>query len=308
MLFCASVVGRGHSVLTCWPLCSSALHKSIRRRSYDCRRRRRWHPPSLLFSLSLSSLPPSSHPSCSHCLNVIWQTKRLFIQSRNKTQHPPFTLRLSNTPTNAATFSKTRLSRFFFFISRGRELLTPDQRGYHSKHGRDPDPDTHPVYVCVSVRECDPCMQAMKNPIVVMRVCLISVYTTMSVVLWSPLVRLFVGLYCETSGNAEENAEIYVRVCVRPVWVCYQRHTSAFLSVWLQSRLRLTRELSVSDASWFTASRPHGSRIGWCYYPVCQLGARGVEFNPVVYFMPFNNLKFTSLSTGPEPLFSFLSG
>ncbi|KAI4816663.1 hypothetical protein KUCAC02_008979, partial [Chaenocephalus aceratus] len=39
--------------------------------------------------------PRSSLPSCSHCLDVIWQTKRLFIQSRNKTQHPPFTLRLA---------------------------------------------------------------------------------------------------------------------------------------------------------------------------------------------------------------------
>lgn len=28
----------------------------------------------------------------------------------------------------------------------------PDQRGYHRKHGRDPNPDTHPV--CVCVREC----------------------------------------------------------------------------------------------------------------------------------------------------------
>ncbi|KAK1884471.1 putative hemin import ATP-binding protein HrtA, partial [Dissostichus eleginoides] len=41
------------------------------------------------------STPRSSLPSCSYCLDVIWQTKRLFIQSRNKTQHPPFTLRLA---------------------------------------------------------------------------------------------------------------------------------------------------------------------------------------------------------------------
>jgi len=34
-----------------------------------------------------------------------------------------------------------------FFYLRGRELLTPDQRGYHSKHGRDPSPDIHPVCV-----------------------------------------------------------------------------------------------------------------------------------------------------------------
>lgn len=196
VLWCLGV-SRGHLVLTCWPSRSSAvIHKRIRRCSYDHRRR---SPPP-------PSLPPSSSPSRSHCLNVIWQTKRPFIQSRNKTQHPPFTLRPSNSPTNAATFSKTRLSAFFYFISEGRELLTPDQRGYHSKHGRDPN-CVH-VCVCLCVRECDLCVKAMKKPIVVMQVCLISVYTTMSVVLWSPLVRLLAGLCCDPGGNAEGNAEI----------------------------------------------------------------------------------------------------
>lgn len=59
------------------------------------------------------------------------------------------------------------------------------------------------VHVCVCVRECDLCVKAMKKPIVVMQVCLISVYTTMSVVLWSPLVRLLAGLCCDPGGNAE---------------------------------------------------------------------------------------------------------
>lgn len=135
-------VSRGHSVLTSWP---SVLQPSLTKASDVAHMTAvdHPHPPP--------SLPPSL-PSCSHCLNVIWQTKRLFIQSRNKTPHPPFTLRLSNTPTNAATFSKTRLSAFFYFISKGRELLTPDQRGYHSKHGRHPNRDTHPVCACVCVR------------------------------------------------------------------------------------------------------------------------------------------------------------
>lgn len=143
--------------------------------------------------------------------------------------------------------------------------------------------------LCVCV--CDLCMRAMKKPIVVVPVCLISVYTTMSVVLWSPLVRLFVGLYCEASGNAEGKCR-NVCVFVYPPYerVGYQRHTSAFLSACLRSPLRLTRELSVSDASWFTVTRPSGSRIGWRCGPVCQPGATGVEFSLVVYFMPFNNL------------------
>lgn len=119
---------------------SAVVHKSIGRRSYDL----------------TTLLPPSSR----YCLSVIWQTKRLLIQSRNKMQHPPFTLRLWNTPTGAANFSKTRLSHFFYSISKGRELLTPDQREYHSKHGRYPNRDTHPVCECVI---CEP--RLWKSPL-----------------------------------------------------------------------------------------------------------------------------------------------
>lgn len=122
----------------------------------------------------------------------------------------------------------------------------------------------HILCVHVCVWECDLCMKAMKKPIVVMQVCLISVYTTMSVVLWSPLVRLFAGLCCEPSGNAEGSAEI----CACPLYegVIRDTHQRSCLSG------RLTHNLSVSDASWFTAARPLGSRIGWRCCPVCQPG------------------------------------
>lgn len=121
-----------------------------------------------------------------------------------------------------------------------------------------------------------------------MQVCLISVYTTMSLVLWSPLVRLFVGLRREPSGNAEGK---HRDPCVHPAWDCYQRRTSVPLCL----DFGLTRKLSVSDASWFTASGPRGSRIGWRCCPVCQ--PRGLEFSPGVYNFSIN-FKFMSLSGG----------
>lgn len=235
--------------------------------------------------------PPRLHPSLSHCLNVIWQTKRLFIQSRNKTQHPPFTLRLSNTPSKRCHLLKntpvSSLSLFFFLIIGGRELLTPDQRGYHSKHGRDPNPEIHPV--CVREREgvYDLCMEAMKKPIVVAPVCLISVYTTMSVVLWSPLVRLLCGALLwaewEHRGKCRSLCVPYSSMCV--IRDTHQRSRLSGCGLVFAS----PGELSVLDAAWFTAARPRGSRIGWRCCPVCQPGPRGVKFSLPVYFMHFNN-------------------
>lgn len=144
-------VSRGQSVLTRW---TSVLHESTKTSDVT----------------QTMASPPRLHPSLSHCLNVIWQTKRLFIQSRNKTQHPPFTLRLSNTPSKRCHLLKnmpvSSLSLFFFLIIGGRELLTPDQRGYHSKHGRDPNPEIHPVCVCVKERVCMICAwRPWKSPL-----------------------------------------------------------------------------------------------------------------------------------------------
>lgn len=150
--------------------------------------------------------------------------------------------------------------------------------------------------LCVCVCVCDSCTQAMKKTIVVVPLCLISVYTTMSVVLWSPLVRLFVGLHCEPSGNAEGSP----CVCVSASCTSVLSETHISIPVCL---------VAVSSSCHPRAQRLGrlliygGSRIGWRCCPVCQPGVRGVEFSPVVYFMPFNNLNFMSLSTGPGPVF-----
>lgn len=95
-------------------LCSLSII-NIRRLSYD---------HHCLVSSPLLVPLLSSHPSRAHCLNVIWQTKRPFIWSRNKTQHPPFTLGPSNTPTNAATFSKSACLNSFVLLA-GAENFSP---------------------------------------------------------------------------------------------------------------------------------------------------------------------------------------
>lgn len=122
-------------------LCSPAVHKCFRRRS-------------LLIAADNNPTPPSSRPSCSLCLNVIWQTKRLFIQSRNKTQHPPFTLRLSNTPASAAIFSESWLSRFFLWLS-GAENFSPQiKEGIIANMAE--IPTLIPILcVCVCVHVCE---------------------------------------------------------------------------------------------------------------------------------------------------------
>lgn len=134
-------VSRGQSVLTRW---TSVLHESTK--TSDVTQTMASPPP-----------PPVPQP-LSKC------------HLANKTQHPPFTLRLSNTPSKRCHLLKntpvSSLSLFFFLIIGGRELLTPDQRGYHSKHGRDPNPEIHPVCVCVKERVCMICAwRPWKSPL-----------------------------------------------------------------------------------------------------------------------------------------------
>lgn len=236
--------------------------------------------------------PPCLHPSLSHCLNVIWQTKRLFIQSRNKTQHPPFTLRLSNTPSKRCHLLKntpvSSLSLFFFFNYRGQRTSHPRSKGV-SQQTWQRSQSWNPSCVCVREREgvYDLCMEAMKKPIVVAPVCLISVYTTMSVVLWSPLVRLLCGALLwaewEHRGKCRSLCVPYSSMCV--IRDTHQRSRLSGCGLVFAS----PGELSVLDAAWFTAARPRGSRIGWRCCPVCQPGPRGVKFSLPVYFMHFNN-------------------
>lgn len=105
-------------------------------------------------------------------------------------------------------FKNPAVSFLFFLLSGAKNFSPQIKEGIIANMAEIP---TLIPILCACV--CDSCMRAMKKPIVVVPVRLISVYTTMSVVLWSPLVRLFVGLYCEPSGNAEGTVEI--RVCVR---------------------------------------------------------------------------------------------
>lgn len=77
------------------------------------------------------------------------------------------------------------------------------------------------------------------------------------------------------------------RRSVRVPWMTVLSETHISIPVWSQSRLRLTRKLSVSVASWFTVARPRGSRIGWRCYPACQPGPWGMELSLGVYFLPF---------------------
>lgn len=89
---------------------------------------------------------PLPHPSCVHCLNVIWQTKRLFIWSRNKTQHPPFTL--SHTPNERCHLLKNLAVSFRFFQSSGAENFSPQiKEGIIAKMAE--IPVLMPVLCCV---------------------------------------------------------------------------------------------------------------------------------------------------------------
>lgn len=71
---------------------------------------------------SQALLLPPVQPPLSKCHPA---NKCLFIRSRNKTQNPLFTL--SNTPTNAATFSKKppAVSFLFFFHNGGQRTSHP---------------------------------------------------------------------------------------------------------------------------------------------------------------------------------------
>lgn len=125
-------------------------------------------PSSPVFHRSVRrrSLPPAAPPpSLVHCPSVIWQTKRLFIRRRDKKKKVLPSRRshcgCQALPRPQPGENKRRrkrsggLSALLSAISEGRELLTPDQRGYHGKHGRRPDPAAQ----AASVREteCDFC-------------------------------------------------------------------------------------------------------------------------------------------------------
>lgn len=142
-------VNMGHSVLTPWLPCSTGGPTKASDRAGK-RRLMTTDPPSFIPSLSSFFL----HPSYCHCLSVSFQTKRLFRRLQNKTHHPPFTLGLSKAQQTLSWTQKKKrtCSVLFFFVFcfffslsvvfQGRELLTPDQRGYHSKHGTHPTPST----------------------------------------------------------------------------------------------------------------------------------------------------------------------
>lgn len=159
--------------------------------------------------------PQCSHPSSSHCLSVILQTKCLFMLIWNKMQHPLVTLWLSNTPESAAALSQA----FLYLLVREENVSSQIKVNVIANMAE------IPPNVCQCVIWCT---EATKQPtFVTLQVCLISVCTTMAMVLWSSLVWLIVGFHCELIGNAEQNTRISVcilyknviRVMHQSVWV-----------------------------------------------------------------------------------------
>lgn len=220
-------VSGGHSVLTCWPSALQALHKSPRRRSYDrCRQRTPPLTHTLLLLLSPSLLPP-----------VLLPLSKCHLANKTPVHTEPEQNTASSIHTGTVRHSNKRCHlltnpavSFLFFLLAGAENFSPlIKEGIIANMAEIP---TLIPILCVCVRACViRAMQAMKKPIVVVQVCLISVYTTMSVVLWSPLVRLFVGLFCEPSGNAEGNAEDpCVCVCILSMSVIRDTHQRSCLS------------------------------------------------------------------------------
>lgn len=81
-------------------------------------------------------------------------------------------------------------------------------------------------------------------------------------------------------------------LCVSPVWGCYQRHTSAFLSVWSSHpQAQRLRCLLI-----YSGEAP---RLQDRVALLPSVPAWGMELSLGVYFLPFINLMFMSLSTGP---------
>lgn len=206
-------------------------------------------------------------------------------------------------PANAATSWKTRLSRLFlslFFNYRGQRTSHPRSKGV-SQQTWQRSQSWNPSCVCVRERESvyDLCMEAMKKPIVVAPVCLISVYTTMSVVLWSPLVRLLCGALLwaewEHRGKCRSLCVPYSSMCV--IRDTHQRsrlsgcgHPASSAS-WMQLDLQLRGPAAPGSggAAALCASRGLEESSSACLFTLCTL---------ITNFMP--------LSTGLRPLSLFI--
>lgn len=265
-------VSRGQSVLTRW---TSVLHESTKT-SDVTQTMASPPPPPVPQPLSkchlANKMPVHTEPEQNTASSVHTAT----VKHSQQTLPPP--------EKHACLVSFS----LFFFNYRGQRTSHPRSKGV-SQQTWQRSQSWNPSCVCVREREgvYDLCMEAMKKPIVVAPVCLISVYTTMSVVLWSPLVRLLCGALLwaewEHRGKCRSLCVPYSSMCV--IRDTHQRSRLSGCGLVFAS----PGELSVLDAAWFTAARPRGSRIGWRCCPVCQPGPRGVKFSLPVYFMHFNN-------------------
>lgn len=143
-------VSRGQSVLTRW---TSVLHESTKT-SGVTQTMASPPPPPVPQPLSKCHLANKTPVHTEPEQNTASSVHTATVKHSQQTLPPP--------EKHACLVSFS----LFFLIIGGRELLTPDQRGYHSKHGRDPNPETHPVCVCVKERVCMICAwRPWKSPL-----------------------------------------------------------------------------------------------------------------------------------------------